>query len=95
MRQAAGRAADMENHHGLFERRHTQYIFNPLTGKFIGKLRDQTGAVIAIDLVFGLAFGNGSAAGGPAKSLSFSSGSNGGGIFGSIAPIQNIYGISY
>jgi hypothetical protein len=45
-------------------------VFHPLTGKFICKLRGQTGAVIVIDFVFGLAFGNRSAAGGPAKSFS-------------------------
>jgi uncharacterized protein (TIGR03118 family) len=62
--------------------------FNLETGKFVGKLADQTGTEIKIDGLWGLSFGNGGKAG-PYNTLYFTAGPNDetAGLFGSIAPI--------
>ena len=59
--------------------------FDPTTGAFLGKLRDEAGDPIRIDGLFGLAFGNGVTAG-DANALYFAAGPNGGedGLFGSL-----------
>ncbi|HET6575992.1 MAG TPA: TIGR03118 family protein [Fimbriiglobus sp.] len=59
--------------------------FDPNTGDFLGKLRDETGAPVRIDGLFGLAFGNGVTAG-DADALYFAAGPNGGedGLFGKL-----------
>ncbi len=62
--------------------------FNLETGKFVGKLADQTGTAIKIDGLWGLSFGNGGKAG-PYNTLYFTAGPNDetAGLFGSVAPI--------
>ena len=68
-------------------------VFNPVTGQFLGKLRDATNAVIKINGLWGLSFGSGSASGGPATSLFFAAApGTAGGLFGAITPVQNTYG---
>jgi uncharacterized protein (TIGR03118 family) len=59
--------------------------FDPDTGEFLGKLRDESGAPVRIDGLFGLAFGNGVTAG-DRNALYFAAGPNGGadGLFGSL-----------
>jgi uncharacterized protein (TIGR03118 family) len=47
--------------------------FNPVTGKFLGALKDASGNAIVIDAVWALKFGN-DARGGPATNLYFASG---------------------
>jgi uncharacterized protein (TIGR03118 family) len=61
--------------------------YNPTTGAFVGQMLDVNGNVIHIDGLWGLAFGNGTSSG-PANSLFFSAGINGGrdGLFGSLQP---------
>ena len=68
-------------------------VFDPLTGKFLGKLNDPNNAPLKIDGLWGLSFGNGLAAG-PATSLYFSAGINheAAGLFGSIAAVENAQG---
>jgi uncharacterized protein (TIGR03118 family) len=68
-------------------------VFNPVTGRFKGRLRDANNQIIKNDGLWGLSFGNG-AAGGPANTLFFSAGINDeqNGVFGSITAIENPYG---
>ncbi len=67
--------------------------FDPLTGKYLGPLEDAKNQPIAIDGLWGIAFGNGSGAG-SATSLYFSAGPNGeqNGLFGSLTPVENPQG---
>ena len=68
-------------------------VFDPQTGKFLGKLNDANDAPIKIQGVWGLSFGNG-ANSGSATSLYFAAGINGeqGGLLGSISAVENIQG---
>jgi uncharacterized protein (TIGR03118 family) len=61
--------------------------FDPTTGAFLGQLQDQNGHPIAINGLWGLAFGNGGLAG-DANTLFFAAGLNdeADGLFGSIVP---------
>jgi uncharacterized protein (TIGR03118 family) len=61
--------------------------FDPSTGKFLGQLQDPAGHPIAINGLWGLAFGNGGLAG-DTTTLFFASGLNdeADGLFGSIQP---------
>ena len=61
--------------------------FDPVTGAFLGQLQDQAGHPIAINGLWGLAFGNGALAG-DTTTLFFASGLNdeADGLFGSIVP---------
>ncbi len=67
--------------------------FDPLTGRFKGKLLNTSNQPITIDGLWDLSFGNGGKAG-SATALYFSAGPNGesNGLFGNIAPVQNIAG---
>jgi uncharacterized protein (TIGR03118 family) len=56
--------------------------FDPSTGNFLGQLADRSGNPIAIEALWGLAFGNGGL-GGRANYLLFTAGSKGG-LFGSL-----------
>jgi len=61
--------------------------FNSLTGKYVGTLRDASGKAIVINQLWGIAFGGGTAANGPANQLFFTAGpgNNLAGTFGVIA----------
>jgi uncharacterized protein (TIGR03118 family) len=72
-------------------------IFDPVTGKFEGKLRDPQEKVIQIEGLWGISFGSGTVSGppeatvqpsGPANVLYFTAGVNGeaGGLFGTLSP---------
>lgn len=67
--------------------------FDPVTGQFKGRLFDATNAAIAIDGLWGLAFGSGTGSG-PATTLFFAAGSDGEqhGLFGTITPVENVLG---
>ena len=67
--------------------------FNPVTGKFLGKLKDANNNVIKINGIWGIAFGSGTTSGGPSTSLYFAAQpSTGGGLFGTLTPVQNTFG---
>lgn len=61
--------------------------FNPITGQFIGTVKDVNGAVIHIDQLWGIKFGGGAAADGAPNQLFFTAGpdNNLAGTFGVIA----------
>jgi len=63
--------------------------FDAVTGRFEGKLRDQNNNSIALKGLWGLAFGAGDQTSGPANTLFFNEGLNGGndGLFGTLTPI--------
>jgi len=63
--------------------------FDAVTGQFQGKLKDQNNQVIAMTGLWGLAFGAGDQTSGPANTLFFNEGLNGGndGLFGTLTPI--------
>jgi uncharacterized protein (TIGR03118 family) len=63
--------------------------FDAVTGQFQGKLSDQNNQVIAMTGLWGLAFGAGDQTSGPANTLFFNEGLNGGndGLFGTLTPI--------
>jgi len=63
--------------------------FDAVTGRFQGKLRDQNNNSIALKGLWGLAFGAGDQTSGPANTLFFNEGLNGGndGLFGTLTPI--------
>ncbi len=67
--------------------------FNSVTGRFKGRLHDASNAVIKIDGLWGLGFGNDAAAG-PATTLYFSAGTDHEqhGLFGTITPVENTEG---
>ena len=60
--------------------------YNPVTGQFVGILRDDSGAVIHIDQLWGIAFGDGAGSNGNTNQLYFTSGpdNNLAGLFGVI-----------
>jgi uncharacterized protein (TIGR03118 family) len=68
-------------------------VFDPVTGAYKGLLYNASNKPIAIDGLWGLAFGNGSGAG-PSTSLYFTAGSDGEqhGLFGTITPVENVLG---
>jgi len=63
--------------------------FNPVTGKFVGMVKDSTDAVLMIDGLWALSFGNGANAG-PATTLYFTSGPAGEthGLMGTLTPVS-------
>lgn len=67
--------------------------FDPVTGAFKGSLLDSTNAPIAIEGLWGLAFGSGTGSG-PANSLYFTAGPGGEqhGLFGTVTPVENVFG---
>jgi uncharacterized protein (TIGR03118 family) len=67
--------------------------FNPVTGSFKGRLRDMSNAIIKIDGLWALGFGNDAAAG-PATTLFFTAGPGDEqhGLFGTITAIENAQG---
>jgi uncharacterized protein (TIGR03118 family) len=62
--------------------------FNAVTGKFIGHMLKEDGATLAIDGLWGLAFGNGGNSG-PGNALFFTAGpaDESNGRFGMVTPI--------
>jgi uncharacterized protein (TIGR03118 family) len=60
--------------------------FNAVTGQFVGTLKDETGAAIRIDQLWGIEFGGGTAADGATNQLFFTAGpdNNLAGLFGVI-----------
>ena len=67
--------------------------FDPVTGRYKGNLVDATNAPIAIEGLWGLAFGSGTGSG-PANSLYFTAGPGGEqhGLFGTITAVENQLG---
>ncbi len=63
--------------------------FDAVTGQFQGKLRDQKNNSLALKGLWGLGFGAGDQTSGPANTLFFNQGLNGGndGLFGTLTPI--------
>lgn len=61
--------------------------FNPVTGQFVGTVKDRNGKVILIDQLWGIAFGDGTGSNGRANQLYFTAGpsNNVVGTFGSIS----------
>jgi len=70
-------------------------VYDPVTGRFRGVLRDASNNPITIDGLWGLSFGSGSGSG-SATALYFSAGSDGEshGLFGTITPVENTLGNS-
>jgi uncharacterized protein (TIGR03118 family) len=68
-------------------------VFDPLTGHFLGRLRDANNAPIAINGLWGINFGNDGNSG-PATTLFFAAGiqDEAHGLFGTITPIENVLG---
>jgi uncharacterized protein (TIGR03118 family) len=68
-------------------------VFDPVTGDLKGNLLDANNVPIAIDGLWGIAFGSGGPSG-SATTLYFTAGLNGeqDGLFGTIAPIENTFG---
>lgn len=64
--------------------------FNPLTGRFLGNVKNPDGSTLNIDGLWALQFGNGSSAG-PAQTLFFTAGPNNekDGLFGTLTPIAS------
>jgi len=62
--------------------------FNPVSGEFLGNMLTPSGATLAIDGLWGLAFGNGGPSG-PGNTLFFTAGPNDemDGLFGSLTPV--------
>jgi uncharacterized protein (TIGR03118 family) len=73
---------------GNFGNGHLQ-AFDPTDGKFLGQLKDEDGGPITIDGLWGIAFGNGTAAG-DRNALYFAAGPDGEthGLFGSLRLVQ-------
>jgi uncharacterized protein (TIGR03118 family) len=73
---------------GNFGNGHLQ-AFDPTDGKYLGQLKDEDGSPITIDGLWGIAFGNGTAAG-DRNALYFASGPDGEthGLFGSLRLVQ-------
>jgi uncharacterized protein (TIGR03118 family) len=63
--------------------------YNPVTGKFLGLVKNPDNSVLSIDGLWALSFGNGAAAG-PLNTLFFSAGPNGeaDGLFGTLTPVS-------
>jgi uncharacterized protein (TIGR03118 family) len=64
-------------------------VYDVSSGRFIGKMQDDTGAVLAIDGLWALAFGNGGAAG-PLNTLFFTAGieDESHGLFGTLTSVS-------
>jgi uncharacterized protein (TIGR03118 family) len=62
--------------------------FNPLTGRFLGNVRNADGSTVNIDGLWALAFGNGGASG-PGSTLFFTAGPDNetNGLFGTLTPV--------
>ncbi len=69
----------------------TIMAFDPITGRYLGKLLDKNNNPISIPGLWGLSFGNGTALGGPATSLFFGAGPQreANGLFGSLTALSN------
>src|SRR6266568_2964910 len=69
------------------------HVFDPVTGRFKGTLRDSTNAPIAIDGLWAIAFGGGTTSG-PSTTLFFTAGSDDEqhGLFGAITAVENVLG---
>jgi uncharacterized protein (TIGR03118 family) len=67
--------------------------FNPVTGRFLGNMRNPDGGVLKIDGLWALSFGNGDKAG-PANTLFFTAGPNHemDGLFGTLTPVADELG---
>ena len=65
--------------------------FDPITGRFKGKLEDKNRATLTIPGLWALSVGSSTASGGPATSVFFSAGPNGeqDGLFGSLTALSN------
>ena len=63
--------------------------YNPVTGKFLGLVKNPDNSVLTIDGLWALSFGNGGSAG-PLNTLYFSAGPNGeaDGLFGTLTPVS-------
>lgn len=68
-------------------------VFDPVTGRFKGMLNDANNNPIAIDGLWDIAFGGGTASG-PANALFFAAGLDGEqhGLFGTITAVENVLG---
>ena len=68
-------------------------VFDVVTGRFLGRLRDAKNMPITIDGLWAIEFGSGTASG-PANSLFFTAGTDDEqhGLFGMITPIENLLG---
>ena len=68
--------------------------FDPVTGQFLGLLKDASNNTIVIDGLWGLEFGGGNANSGPATTLFFSAGPGGEqhGLFGTLTAVENVLG---
>jgi uncharacterized protein (TIGR03118 family) len=64
--------------------------YNVVTGEFAGKMLNSSANPIAIDGLWGLSFGSGGTASGPANTLFFSAGPNdeADGLFGTLTPVS-------
>jgi uncharacterized protein (TIGR03118 family) len=71
-------------------------VFDPVTGHFLGRLRDAKNAPIAIKGLWGINFGSGvsAASSAPASTLFFAAGidDEAHGLFGTITPVENVLG---
>ncbi len=71
-------------------------VFDPVTGHFLGRLRDANNAPIAIKGIWGINFGSGAsgASSAPGTTLFFAAGieDEAHGLFGAITPIENVLG---
>jgi uncharacterized protein (TIGR03118 family) len=67
--------------------------FDPITGRFLGRLYDTSNNPITIDGLWGINFGNDATAG-PATTLFFAAGPDGEqhGLFGTITAVENVLG---
>jgi uncharacterized protein (TIGR03118 family) len=68
-------------------------VFDPVTGHFLGRLRDAKNAPIAIEGLWGINFGSGGGSG-SATTLFFAAGIHheNDGLFGTIEPVENVLG---
>lgn len=68
--------------------------FDPVTGQFLGLLKDASNNPIVIDGLWGMEFGGGNANSGPSTSLFFTAGPGGEqhGLFGTITAVENVLG---
>src|SRR5271155_3022743 len=67
--------------------------FDPVTGRFKGRLQNTSNTPITIDGLWGLSFGSGTGSG-PGNPLYFSAGTNHeqDGLFGTLTPVENVQG---
>ena len=69
----------------------TILAFDPITGKYKGKLRNEDNSPLVIPGLWALSVGNGTELGGSATSVFFAAGPDGeqGGLFGSLSALAN------